>query len=89
MGNTAVGRAGLSQLSNLGLEKLAAYSPEEFVDIAKRLAADLPGLSDLRAGLRGKMQQSPLTDAPAFARNIESFYRQIWRDWCRADGSSR
>jgi predicted O-linked N-acetylglucosamine transferase (SPINDLY family) len=28
------------------------------------------------------MEQSPLMDAPQFARNIEAIYRRMWRDWC-------
>ena len=32
--------------------------------------------------LRQRMEQSPLMDAPRFARNIEAAYRQMWRQWC-------
>ena len=39
-GTTAVGRAGVSQLSNLGLGELIAQTPEEFVRIAADLAGD-------------------------------------------------
>jgi len=34
------------------------------------------------------MEQSPLMDAPKFARNIESAYRQMWRSYCSAAGAS-
>jgi len=27
------------------------------------------------------MEQSPLMNAPRFARNIEAAYREIWRTW--------
>jgi protein O-GlcNAc transferase len=84
VGSTVVGRAGLSQLSNLNLKELAANSSAEFADIAIKLAADLPRLANLRATLRDRMQRSPLMDAPAFARDIESTYRQIWRTWCQS-----
>ena len=82
VGQTVVGRAGLSQLSNLGLTELVARTPDEFVEIAARLANDLPRLSTLRATLRERMQSSPLMDAPRFARNIETAYRNMWRHWC-------
>jgi len=83
-GRTVVSRAGYSQASNLGLaEQLVAQSPEQFVEIAAHLAADLPRLSQLRAGLRERMQRSPLMDAGRFARNMESAYRQMWRRWCQ------
>jgi predicted O-linked N-acetylglucosamine transferase (SPINDLY family) len=82
VGNTAVGRAGLSILSNVGLPELLARSDDEYVRIATELANDLPRLSHLRSTLQQRMQQSPLMDAPRFARNIEAAYRQMWRYWC-------
>ncbi len=81
-GQTAVGRAGSSILSNIGLLELIAHSEEEYVEIAVHLAKDLPRLSNLRSTLRQRMEQSPLMDAPKFARNIEAAYRQMWRTWC-------
>jgi protein O-GlcNAc transferase len=82
VGRTVVGRAGYSQLANLGLSELVAWSDEEFVSIAARLAADRPRLSNLRSTLRARMERSPLMDAHRFARNIESAYREMWRLWC-------
>jgi len=82
VGNTVVGRAGMSQLMNLGMPELVADTPERFVMIAKGLAQDLPRLSDIRATLRQRMQSSPLMDAPGFARSIEAAYRDVWQRWC-------
>jgi protein O-GlcNAc transferase len=81
-GRTVVGRAGWSQLCNLDLKELAAETPEQFVELAARLADDLPGLRELRATLRERMLRSPLMDGRRFARNVEEVYRQIWRRWC-------
>jgi predicted O-linked N-acetylglucosamine transferase (SPINDLY family) len=81
-GNTILGRAGLSQLTNLGLTELIARTPQEYVQIAAKLANDLPRLAELRRTLRPRMQASPLMDAPRFARNVEAAYRQMWRNWC-------
>jgi protein O-GlcNAc transferase len=81
-GSTVVGRAGLSQLSNLDLPELVARTPERFVEIAAELAADLPRLRQLRSTLRKRMQASPLMDGPRFARNMESAYRRMWQTWC-------
>ena len=67
---------------NLGLPELVAETPEQFVRIAAELASDLPRLSELRATLRDRMQDSPLMDAPRFARNVEAAYREMWRRWC-------
>jgi protein O-GlcNAc transferase len=82
VGQTAVGRAGLSQLFNLGLGELAAETDERFVEIATALATDLPRLAALRRELRSRMERSPLMDGRHFAKNIENAYRGIWREWC-------
>ena len=84
LGKTVVGRAGWSQLCNLGLKELAAETPEQFVAIAAQLAGDLPRLQELRGTLRERMLRSPLMDARRFARNVELAYRQIWRGGARA-----
>jgi len=81
-GQTAVGRGGLSILSNLGLPELVAHDAEQYLRIAEELAGDLARLAGLRATLRQRMQNSPLTDAPRFAGNVEAAYRQMWRRWC-------
>jgi protein O-GlcNAc transferase len=83
IGRTVVGRAGLSQLSNLGLSSLAASSDEEFVRIVVELSRDRSKLAELRAGLRQRLRESPLCDGPSFARHVESAYRQMWRHWCQ------
>jgi predicted O-linked N-acetylglucosamine transferase (SPINDLY family) len=82
VGRTVVGRAGLCQLQNLGLSELIAQTPEQFIEIAAGLAGDLPRLSQLRAALRKKIEQSPLMDAPRFAHNVEAAYRSMWEAWC-------
>jgi predicted O-linked N-acetylglucosamine transferase (SPINDLY family) len=82
VGERAVGRGGLSILSNIGLPDLAATSSDQYVQIAAALASNLARLSELRVGLRERMQNSPLMDAPRFARNIEAAYRDMWRNWC-------
>ena len=81
-GQTSVGRAGLSILSNVGLEALVARDVDEYVLIARDLANDLPRLAQLRECLRQRMEVSPLMDSPRFARNIEAAYRRMWQQWC-------
>ena len=78
VGTTAAGRAGWSQLVNLGMTELAAHSSDEFVKIVTGLATDLPRLAELRATLRGRLKQSPLMNAPRFARSMETAFRKIW-----------
>jgi predicted O-linked N-acetylglucosamine transferase (SPINDLY family) len=81
-GQTAVSRAGWSQLSNLGLPELIAHSPEEYIAIATRLAHDIPRLAELRRTLRSRMEASVLMEGPHFARQIEAAYRRMWQAWC-------
>jgi protein O-GlcNAc transferase len=80
VGQTPVGRAGLSLLTNLNLVELVGTTEEAFGEAAFRLASDLPKLSALRASLRDRMRQSPLVDAPRFAKNFESICHQMWRE---------
>jgi predicted O-linked N-acetylglucosamine transferase (SPINDLY family) len=87
-GRTAVGRGGVSILSNVGLPELIARTPEEYVAIAVGLAGDLPRLRALRAGLRARMEISPLRDARQFAAGIESAYRTMWQEWCARSARS-
>jgi predicted O-linked N-acetylglucosamine transferase (SPINDLY family) len=63
-GRTAVGRAGVSILSNVGLPELVAHSEEDYVRIAGELANNLPRLSNLHSTLRQRMENSPLMNAP-------------------------
>jgi protein O-GlcNAc transferase len=82
-GSSAVGRAGVSQLTNLGLTELVAENSEEYVRIAADLAGDLHRLRLLRAKLREMMRGSPLMDAKRFARDIESTYQTMWASTTR------
>ena len=52
LGPTVVGRAGLSQMMNLGLPGLIASTEEHYVHVAADLAEDLTRLGGLRAALR-------------------------------------
>jgi predicted O-linked N-acetylglucosamine transferase (SPINDLY family) len=81
VGKTVAGRAGLSQMTNLGLSDLAAFDEEQFVMIATALANDLERLGQLHRTLRERMANSPLTNAKAWTRGIEAAYREIWNIW--------
>jgi len=87
VGKTAVGRGGVSILSNVGCPELIGQSEQAYVRIAHDLANDLPRLSQLRATLRSRMEHSPLMDAPRFARHVEAAYREMWRKWCAGNST--
>ncbi|MCX7176309.1 MAG: tetratricopeptide repeat protein [Proteobacteria bacterium] len=87
VGHTVVGRAGWSQLNNLGLPELAAFDEETFVNIAVATATDLRRLSELRQSLRKTLEDSPLMDAKRFTRAMENVYRQVWRSLHSTSGN--
>jgi predicted O-linked N-acetylglucosamine transferase (SPINDLY family) len=87
-GDRHVSRVGASLLTRVGLPELIATSPADYARIAGELAADRKRLSELRAGLRERLAQSPLCDEIGFTRILEGALREMWRIWC-ADESPR
>jgi predicted O-linked N-acetylglucosamine transferase (SPINDLY family) len=80
VGPSAGGRAGLSLATNLGLPELVATTPDEYVEIAIRLARDPARLTALREGMRERLRSSPLMDGPRFAASVEAAYRAMWKE---------
>jgi protein O-GlcNAc transferase len=78
-GPEPVSRGGVCQLRNLGLDDLIAQTPEQLIQIASALAADLHRLSELRRTLRQRMEQSSLMNAGQFAGNMEAAYVELWK----------
>jgi protein O-GlcNAc transferase len=83
-GPRALQRAGACVALNLSLPELVAPDEDAFVQKAATLARDLSRLSELRAGLRFRLESSPLGDEPRFVRNLEAAYRTAWRTYCGA-----
>lgn len=82
-GRSHVARVGASILATLGLGDLVAESEQEYVKKTVALARDHAGLNMMRATLRTKLMQSPLTDSITFTRQLEQCYREIWQSWCQ------
>jgi protein O-GlcNAc transferase len=78
-GQTSVSRAGKSILNACGMGELAADTPQRFIEIAADLANGMTRLRDLRLGMRQRLLTSALMDHRAFAKELESSYRGIWR----------
>jgi predicted O-linked N-acetylglucosamine transferase (SPINDLY family) len=78
-GRNAMGRQGVGILQCVGLPELIAARPERYVAIAVEQARDLSALANLRAGLRQRLQNSPLTDAAGFTRRLEEAYQCMWK----------
>ncbi len=87
IGQTSVGRAGLSILSNLGLPEFATDTVGAYVHQAIETALDLTRLAKLRQGLRPRMAASPLCDAVSLTRDLEAAYLTMWNDWCAAQAT--
>lgn len=71
-GETFASRHSLSHLTTVGITKTIATSIDHYVELAVRLASDLPRLAALRTGLRQQMADSPLCDGRRFAANLEA-----------------
>jgi protein O-GlcNAc transferase len=78
-GRNGVSRSGLSLLGTLGLDELAASTPEQYVEVAVALGSDLSRLERLRASLRSRFEQSSLRDEKRFAANFEEQLRAAWQ----------
>lgn len=78
----SVGRMGAAILTGLGHPEWITRSEPEYVAKAVEMAANLPALIELRAGLRQEMAQSGLMDEKAFACSVETAYREMWNRWC-------
>ncbi len=81
-------RMGVTILNNVGLPELIAASESAYVDLAIRLATDIPKLRAVRHNLRHKMAGSRMMDFAGFARDIEAAYRGMWQAWCANQATS-
>jgi predicted O-linked N-acetylglucosamine transferase (SPINDLY family) len=86
-GETFAGRHSLSHLAAAGVTGTVARDLGGYLEIALGLAADLPRLAELRAGLRPRMASSPLCDGDRFARNLLHALRAAWREWCASQAN--
>lgn len=81
-GAAHVARVGVSLLSSVGLTDLIAESEDNYLARAVALANNPEYSQALRSSLRDRMQNSPLTDAAGFTRELENAYLEMWRRWC-------
>uniref|UniRef100_UPI00102C5089 O-linked N-acetylglucosamine transferase, SPINDLY family protein n=1 Tax=Candidatus Magnetaquicoccus inordinatus TaxID=2496818 RepID=UPI00102C5089 len=78
LGEGFMSRMGSSVLHTIGSPQWVASTCEEYVQIACQLATDYALLATIRAGLRERMQHSPLCAAPSYTADLE---RQLLRIW--------
>jgi hypothetical protein len=73
-GTNYVSRVGVSLLSNIGLEKYIATTPEEYVQKVVDLARNKEELITLHQTIRLRMMNSDLGNAKSFTKHIEEAY---------------
>ncbi|WBT38303.1 O-linked N-acetylglucosamine transferase, SPINDLY family protein [Hyphomicrobium sp. DMF-1] len=78
----SVGRFGASNLGAVGLRDWVAGDVASYVALAAAKASDVASLAALRAGLRARVEASPLADGPGLARDLETAFRKLWKEWC-------
>jgi protein O-GlcNAc transferase len=81
-GATAFARNSVGPLLEMGLDRLVATSPAEYVRAAVGLAYSPSAVAETRHGLRERMLSSVLVDQESFTRHIEAAYRHMWRRYC-------
>jgi predicted O-linked N-acetylglucosamine transferase (SPINDLY family) len=70
-------------LMRAGLEEWVVQTPEQYIDLATRVANDRDRLALLRSQLRDRVSTT-LCDAPRFTKTLEDAYRTMWRRWCES-----
>lgn len=81
-GDRFLSHVGESLNRNVGLDAWIAYDLADFARRASALAADRQALAETRAGLRSRLSESPLCDAPRFAAAFSRGLRGMWQEWC-------
>jgi predicted O-linked N-acetylglucosamine transferase (SPINDLY family) len=79
-GRTPMSRNAVGPLTETGLADFVASSADDYVEIAIRLGTQRDRLLQVRRELRMRLQNSPIMDAGAYARNLERAYAEMWRE---------
>jgi len=69
----------------VGHPELVADSPDMYIELASKLAADTDRIRSFRSDLRDNLLKSPLCDASRYQCNVETMFQSMWSDYC--DGS--
>jgi predicted O-linked N-acetylglucosamine transferase (SPINDLY family) len=81
-GRNAVARHGVAILKSAGLSEFITHSEEEYVELALKLANDLPRLNQIRQTLRERILAQPERDPEQLTQSLEAAYRTMWEKWC-------
>lgn len=81
-GPTFAGRHSATHLVNAGMPELVVNSWEEYRERVLELASDMDSLATIRQHLRQVLLESPVCDAPRFAKHFTTAMRAIWQRYC-------
>lgn len=76
-GDRHASRTGATLLTSCGLADLVTTSEAQFVEMARRVAADRETLASFRSGARQRLKRSPLLDAAGVTREFEDVLRDL------------
>ncbi|MGN8226789.1 TDP-N-acetylfucosamine:lipid II N-acetylfucosaminyltransferase [Gracilimonas sp. BCB1] len=77
-GPTFAGRHSTSHITNAGFPEWVTDNWDDYIRTAVSLAGDPEELAKVRAELREHLLYSPVCDAPRFADNLASAFREMW-----------
>lgn len=83
-GATSVSRSAASILACAGFGSWIADDHDAYVRIAVELARAGRAGARSRESLRERFRGSPVMDEAGYTRDLESAYREMWTQWCRA-----
>jgi len=79
LGKSFAGRVSSSLLNAVDLKELITKTPQEYEDLAVRLANDSSRLENIRKKLEVNIKTKPLFDCKLFTSHIEKAYLEIYR----------
>ena len=68
----------MQRIHRIGLDNFVAENQDDYVEKARHFAENTDYLRQLRENMRQRVEQSPLCDANAFAKNIERAFNFMW-----------
>lgn len=82
-GSIVASRTGASVLSHLGLQRMIAHTPQEYLNEAVYWSEHLSELAQIRIDLRSRLQQSAICQPNLIADTLHIALRTMWQRWCQ------
>nr|WP_294841611.1 tetratricopeptide repeat protein [uncultured Methylotenera sp.] len=82
-GQSLMSRGAMAVMLHLGLPEFVVQSHEEFINKGIYLAEHLQYLSEVRAALREKFNDSALNQPQKISENLATALRVMWTRWCK------